>query len=89
MTPEERETRVKALFEAAINPTKEQIEYRLQELNTEIEDYEQISGISSKRLVDKDLDARIVAGRYSFYGSWLMALKCKEGFEKILRENRE
>jgi len=78
MPVNERQASIDGLFQAALNPTKEQIEQQKEDLNVTIQIYESRFGITSN-----EMKASLSKGRISESAEicdWLMLLRIKDRF---------
>lgn len=78
MTESERMQRVSSLFQAAVNPTPEQIAEQKQELDLAIQHFEIRYGMTSDEMKQALRDGRIQES--SDICSWLIKLKIQERF---------
>jgi hypothetical protein len=77
--PEEREDRVKRLFQAALNPTDEQLDQQKAALDCRIQRFERRYEMSSKVMREQFQLGRI--RETAEICSWLMLLRVKEDFD--------
>ena len=80
MPQDERDRQINELFQAALNPTEEQIQKRWQELDKQIQGFEQKYHLSSL-----NMEKQVKSGTFPETNdvcSWLMLLRKKSRFEQ-------
>ena len=80
MAPEDRKRCVDELFQAALNPTDEQLEDQKKEFDGKIKYFESKYGISSERLLELVKSNQLEES--NDICSWLMLLKVRSRFVK-------
>jgi len=86
MSEDEKEEKINALFEAAINPTTEQRKAWIRKVNKEIEEYESEYKMSSEAML-KSLETG-EALNFPKICSWLMLVKTRGQIEKKYGSSR-